>query len=47
MNNNDLFHVETLQNWSLADAAQQNVDDVINPGGACNSNSSNNSADEP
>ena len=44
----DLFHVETLQDWSLAAAGQIAPQEPTIGGGASNSNSCcNNSADEP
>ena len=42
--NEVLFEVETLQNWQLE--ANQVLEEVA-PGGASNSNCTNNSADEP
>ena len=44
----NLFEVETLQDWRIeAGANQTTTPDVDTGGGASNSNSTNNSADEP
>jgi hypothetical protein len=43
MENETMFEIETLQDWQFE--AHQIVDEPV--GGASNSNSSNNSADEP
>jgi hypothetical protein len=43
-NNEVLFEVETLQDWRIEAGANQ---EPVEQGGASNSNSTNNSADEP
>jgi hypothetical protein len=49
MNNNEVFfEVETLQDWRIEAGANQIQPEVpAEGGGASNSNSTNNSADEP
>lgn len=46
MEKNNLFEVETLEDWRVEAGANQVVP-VEEPGGASNSNSTNNSSDEP
>jgi len=43
---NSLFEVETLEDWRVEAGANQ-VEVPIEEGGASNSNSTNNSSDEP
>jgi hypothetical protein len=44
---NFLFEVETLEDWRVEAGANQVVDEPVEEGGASNSNSTNNSSDEP
>lgn len=43
---NSLFEVETLEDWRVEAGANQ-VEEIVVEGGASNSNSTNNSSDEP
>lgn len=45
MEKNNLFEVETLEDWRVEAGANQQV--PVEEGGASNSNSTNNSSDEP
>lgn len=47
MEKSNLFEVETLGDWRVEAGANQQPEVPVEEGGASNSNSTNNSSDEP